>query len=454
MHRKFFSIIISFITCLSLVLNCDNADALTSKNRVRKHNTIQNSRNSSRKIVQQPKKDPDVKLVTCNEFLAGLLSARGIDWSSSSEYIKNDPAGFILRTGIVTDKVENLNANPKRRDVLRWCIESLGLKFEAGILNDMPSEFKDYKKLTDFERGCLYVATEMNPAIFAKADYFRGDDFVTEQEMKAILTRVNNASLNLKLDVVRHPLEGFEIVIHREGVFTGIPSWQLYAENFKSALQMSYARKFFSEQGFKMNIIKTPGGGQILLYPRTDDYNQIRRLSELMNMRAVKYRISASVANSNTSILPKYWVMLLIDPEIWNVQPIVSREGANILTPLSQIARENNSKAAINAGFFGSNKGKIFPVGALRINGYNLSTSYHTRGCVGWNDINDAMFACTNQENINTHWSGMRNIIQAGPLIMNRGYFSSVDEGFKSSFTTAKHPRSIFGITENNKWAF
>ena len=268
----------------------------------------------------------DAQNISRREFLENLLTARNINWYDSPEYLNNNAAGFILRSGIVTDTVENLNAPVTRLDALRWCMQSLGLEFEAGIFSDMPLEFKDVKKLNALERGYLFVASEMQPVIFAKSDSFRPRDNLTRDEMNAIIERVRNASLNLKIEAVRHPLKGVELLVHRDGVFTGVPSWQVLASGFKSKLQIDYARKFFKSQGFTLTLGTDQfGGGYYLRSKRTNDFNEIRRLTNLMQLREVKYKIVPSVANSNTSILPRYWVALFIDPEFWNVRPMTSR---------------------------------------------------------------------------------------------------------------------------------
>ena len=57
--------------------------------------------------------------VTKYEFLNNMLLVRGIDWSESPEAPYNDAAGFLLRTGYVTDNVGKLDAELTRREALR-----------------------------------------------------------------------------------------------------------------------------------------------------------------------------------------------------------------------------------------------------------------------------------------------------------------------------------------------
>ena len=100
--------------------------------------------------------------VTKAEFIGGLLQARGIDWSKSYEFQNKSPVAFMVRTGLITDDVKDVQKIVTRREALRWIIQSLGLSFEAGIFSDYPTGFEDDNKLSPYERGCLVVATNMN----------------------------------------------------------------------------------------------------------------------------------------------------------------------------------------------------------------------------------------------------------------------------------------------------
>ena len=143
--------------------------------------------------------------VTKYEFLTGLLLARGINWSESPEAPYNDAPGFLLRTGYVSDTVTRLDSPVTRSEALRWCVESLGMTFEAGLFADYPSGFADDKSLTPFDRGCLVVASRMNPQIFSVSDYkgerFSGATKLTVDEARKILQRLRSASQNFSLDV-------------------------------------------------------------------------------------------------------------------------------------------------------------------------------------------------------------------------------------------------------------
>ncbi len=118
-----------------------------------------------------------------------------------------------------------------------------------------------------------------------------------------------------------------------------------------------------------------------------------------------------------------------------------------------QICDTHQSKAAINAGFFAViNTTKGYPIGALKVNGNVINQPYEGRGCLAWNDNDEAVFSVASEE-LN-YWYDMSNIIQAGPLLINEGIPSNIDEGFNNSFLSARHPRSVVGLTQNGEWIF
>ena len=358
-----------------------------------------------------------------------------------------------MRSGYVTDSVNNLNENVTRREIIRWCIQSFGLEFEAKIFNDMPMTFKDAKNLSIVERGCLFVASHMNPPIVAQADFFRGHDGLTVNEMNAILERVRNASKNFNLDVVRHPLEGLELFIHREGVPTGIPSWRVSAGGIRTKAAAESIKNFFKAHGINASI---SGSGDFSIRTgKIDNFNIVRNLRDMLINRGISYKIMPSISNLNTSIVPKYWVMLVIDPTFWNIRPISSPEGPRTLDVLSKIAKSNYSLTAINAGFFAvTTAGRGYPIGALRINNTDFNFALNGRGCLGWNDNGEAKFGIPSRDLIENSWDDMNYIIQGGPLILNDGKISEVDEKFNSAFTSTRHPRSVIGLTDDGRWVF
>ncbi|MBQ6773456.1 MAG: phosphodiester glycosidase family protein [Synergistaceae bacterium] len=391
--------------------------------------------------------------ITKYEFLAALLEARGIDWSSSPEAVNNNGWKFITRTGYITDDVPYMSQQVTRREALRWCIESLGLSFEAALLSDYPMSFKDFDRLNDFERGCLVVGCNMKPQIFTQSDLFRGTDALSNKESEAILSRVKAASKNFRLDIIRNPLQGMRVLIHREGVPTGIPNWRVQAEGIKDKGSADNLKTFLKANGFEMTSSKS-GNVYVLRSQKLEDYDQARSLTALIQSRGVRFRAIPVMSNPKTNIVPKYWVMLTIDPTYWKIMPITAGNGGRNLWTLSGIAQRNKARAAINAGFFGIVRGtQGFPIGSLKINGNVLSDPYDNRGALGWNDNDEAVFSVAGSEQI-PNWLDMTNIIQAGPLLLDEGRYAVVDEGFDNALISVRHPRSAVGLTEGGEWVF
>ena len=396
--------------------------------------------------------------VTKYEFLTGLLLARGINWSESPEAPYSDAPGFLLRTGYVSDTVTKLDSPATRRDALRWCIESLGLTFEAGLLSDYPTGFTDDRNLTAFERGCLVAATHMNPPIFSVSDFkgqrFSGASNLTLNEARGILQKLGNASRNFSLDVIRNPVKGLRIHIHREGVPSGIPEWRFFADGIKTKAAADYFKSSLKEEGYDVSIAGVNGSYSIKSQ-KLGDYNHVRRLESIAKARGLTTRVLPSMSNPNTRVLPRFWVMLMIDPSYYKISPIASGGDPTELRTLSAIYGQNNVQAAINAGFFGKLKGgKGFPVGALRVNGRNFTLPYDMRGCLAWNDDDEALFAVAEATEDANYWPEMTNVIQAGPMLIDDGQTANYEESFKGGIISARHPRSAVGLNAEGSWVF
>ncbi len=384
--------------------------------------------------------------VTRYEFLTGLLNARGINWSSSPEAPYSDSGGFMLRTGYVTDNVKDLDGQVTRREALRWCIESLGLAFEAGILADYPTGFNDVAKLQAFDKGCLVVALNMNPD-----ERFRPYEGLTQKEANAIYERVRSASVGLTLNMIRNPLKGMRIYIHRDGVPTGIPAWRFYAYGIKTRTAAEYFRDSLRDDGVSVSITSS-GGSFGVRTDKTDDYNDIRELITIAEARGLSYKILPSITNPNTRILPRYWIMLTIDPALFRVRPMTSANGAREFASLSRMSSGNWASAAINGGFFSVTRaGQGYPIGALRIDGRNFSEPYDNRGTLAWND-DYSVFKLSTEDFY--EFDGMNNIIQGGPLMIVNGQAVWYDEGFNSALISTRHPRSAVGVNSSGHWVF
>ena len=249
--------------------------------------------------------------VTRGDFLSRLLNARGLNWSSAGE---KDGAVFIQRSGLVTEAVGKLSAPATRREALRWSVQALGLEIEARILSRLPLPHKDKGFLSDFERGCLAVASRMTPSLIPGEGNFRGDHKISDKEAQSLLSAVRGASANLSLDVTFSPVPGMTLRVCRSGVSTGIPKWRVYADGFNDKSEAEASVRALKAKGFEMTASQ-PNYEWVLRSASLEDYGQARRLAGLIRAQSRKVRILASVANANPEVLPRYWAMLTIDPD-------------------------------------------------------------------------------------------------------------------------------------------
>jgi hypothetical protein len=328
-------------------------------------------------------------LVRKDAFLSQLLAARGFETQNSAQ----ENAASILKSGIVPEAVSNLAGPATRLDVLRWMVQSLGLAVEARILSDLELPFKDVKSLSSFEKGCLVVATRMNPPLFkSSAAEFGPAHKIAPNEAQFLLSNVRRASQHLKLEVDFAPAPGMKLEVYREGTFSGIPKWRVFVDGFDEKAEVDQLQKFFASQGFKMTS-SNPNYEWRLGSELLEDYARVRRLADLARGRGKSSRVFASIRNENLENQPLYWALLVVDPSHYVMEPIVAPTGVTTLVPLSSMVRGSAFKAAINAGFFaltGRNKGS--PIGTLKIDRTLVNKPYQGRTCLGWNEDNHAAF--------------------------------------------------------------
>ena len=352
-----------------------------------------------------------------------------------------------------------------RKDALRWAIQSLGLSEEAKILADvnladLGLHFQDAASLSQFERGCLIVATRMRPPIFnGDAANFRGAQHISQDEAKTVLTNIRSASRLMRLELKFAPAAGMELEIFREGTFSDIPKWRVYVEGFDEKDEVDAMQKFFASQGFKME----PGNPNYewrLASELFDDYALVRRFVALAEKQGNSARVLSSLQNTNLENQPFYWALLTINPGSYHMEPIIAPTGVTSLAPLSLMVRNTNVSAAINAGFFGvSGRNNGAPIGTLLINNLLVNKPYQGRTCLGWSKDNRAAFGevvwdGNSLNDDDPHWNSMDNIIQAGPFLIRNGDIDIEPEGFSASILNLRHPRSVIGLTGDGKWFF
>ena len=397
---------------------------------------------------------PSADAATRRAFLSRLWAARGLDASAK------DGAAAMISSGLVGDVPSDLSRPVTRREAMRWCVQSLGLAFEADVLADAPAPFTDAHALSRFERGCAFVGVHMRPPLLARADAFHGAQRLTDRDMEALLQRVSRAAQGLTLDVELVPLGGMTLRIHRDGVPTGVPKWRVFADGLKEEEAAGAARRALAAKGFDLSAVRS-NDGWALRSQLMEDYVAVRRLTALIEARGLTPRMLPSVANADPSIRPRYWALLTIDPAEWRLSPVASDGGPRALATLSEIVEASGAEAALNAGFFAvTSGGRGYPIGALRAGGETLSAPHPGRGALGWNDENEAMFgplAASGGEiagPTGEDWSSMACVVQAGPLLLDDGRPVGGDEGFSSSVVSLRHPRSAVGLTEEGEWAF
>ncbi|MDR1978124.1 MAG: phosphodiester glycosidase family protein [Synergistaceae bacterium] len=335
-------------------------------------------------------------VVRKDAFLSQLLAARGFETKNNAR----ENAASILKSGIVPDAVADLASSATRLDVLRWMVQSLGLAAEARILSDLDLPFKDVGSLSAFEKGCLVVATRMNPPLFrSSAPEFGPGHKIAPDEAQFLLSNVRQASQHLELEASFAPAPGMELAIYREGAFSAVPKWRVYVDGFDEKGEVDELQRFFASQGFKMEP-SNPNYEWRLGSELLEDYGRVRRLAALARERGKASRVLSSIRNANLENQPLYWALLTLDPSHYVMEPIIAPTGITTLAPLSAMVRGSGVKAAINAGFFaltGRNRGA--PIGTLKIDGTLVNKPYQGRTSLGWNKDNRAAFG-------EVSWSG------------------------------------------------
>ncbi|GHS98350.1 hypothetical protein AGMMS50276_20000 [Synergistales bacterium] len=399
-------------------------------------------------------------IVRRDAFLSQLLSARGFETQNKA----SANALFILKSGIVTDTVDKLEQAVTRQDALRWMIQALGLSEEAKILSNpsvnsssLKLPFNDVKPLSDFERGCLLVATLMKPPLFKNsAAVFGHSHKISPDEAKVLISNVRRASEAMKLELSFPIASGMNMEIYREGTFSGIPKWRVYVDGFDEREEVISLQKHFASKGFKMKE-SNPNYEWRLGSELFEDYADAKRVAAIAKSKGKSSRIFASLMNENLENQPFYWALLTIDPARFVMEPIMPIEGISVLSPLSVISKGAGVSAAINAGFFAlTARNRGYPIGILKRYDLLLSKPYAGRTCLGWRQDNRAMFGKPDvyENNSQPWWNDMENVIQAGPYLIHNGEIGIEPEGYDKSILNLRHPRTAVGLTKSGQWAF
>ncbi|MDR1874176.1 MAG: phosphodiester glycosidase family protein [Synergistaceae bacterium] len=322
-------------------------------------------------------------------FLSRLLAARGFE--AAADVSAN--AAAILRSGIVTDRVSAPAEPVTRGNALRWAVQSLGLGAEANFLADLPLPFRDVKDMKAYDRGCLVVATHMEPPLFKKhSGDFGATHRLSMDEVTALMESVRRATRRLKIELRFSPAPGMELELHREGTFSGVPKWRVHVYGFDERAEADQAQKSFASQGLKVEA-KNPNYEWSLRSASIEDYAQVRRLAALAEKMGKTAYIFPSLMNENLENQPFYWALLTIDPSRYLMEPIIAPGGITTLAPLSVMVNSSGARAAVNAGFFGvSGRNQGTPIGTLQIARSLVNKPYQGRTSLGWSRDNHAAF--------------------------------------------------------------
>jgi hypothetical protein len=220
-----------------------------------------------------------------------------------------------------------------------------------------------------------------------------------------------------------------ELEIHREGTFSGIPKWRVYVDEFEEKSEVEKLQSFFAAQGFKMEP-SNPNYEWRLGSELFEDYAHVRRLAALAQAQGKPTRVFSSLKNTHLENQPLFWVLLLIDPSHYALEPIVSPRGITTLVPLSFMARSSEAQAAINAGFFaitGRNRG--MPIGVLQIGSSLIAKPYQGRTSLGWSDNNHAAFgeiSWSGRVNLKEGWmaiNALNQYVKGNTLVLYNPYY-------------------------------
>ncbi|NLL36992.1 MAG: phosphodiester glycosidase family protein [Fretibacterium sp.] len=342
-------------------------------------------------------------------FLERLWEARNLGAGGGGG--KNG-AALLLKSGLVPEELGNMKTPVTRREALRWSIQALGLGVEAEVLSGAAPFLRaalpagDLNSLSDFERGCLLVVRHMTPALFkVQGQSFGPDRKLTPTEAGGILSAVAKAGKGLSLKVRFSPKPGMTLEIDRSGVATGIPKWRVLVDGFDEKEEVLRVKAALARQGFQTKESQ-PNYEWRLSSPLLDDYAQVRRLRAAAKGQGRTVRILPSLSNENLEILPLYRVLLTLDPNRFEMFPLVPSQGLSVLEPLSTMAQAFGADAAVNAGFFGvTGRRKGIPIGALKAGHVLLNKPYKGRSSVGWDTQKHALFG-------EVSWTGTVQVAQ------------------------------------------
>ena len=337
------------------------------------------------------------------EFVRGLIEARGFSGLPGG-------ASFV-ETALDADLIPPLDGAEKapitRREALLCAVHSLGLSFESGLLVSAPLSCKDAKALSPVERGVLASATNMEPALWKKGTAsFAPGMKITPEEANAILSGVKNASRSLRLSVKLPVSKGMTLRVNREGAYSAIPKWRAVVNGFESREEADVFRIALMEKGIECTVDSQNYDWRVRS-PLLEKYGPVRAFLSAARSLGREGVVFYAASSWDAAEGPRYWAMLVMDPALYEIRPVISPEGIGSLAPLTSMMPEG-AVAAVNGGYFSTaGKGKGYPIGMLKEGGVLITPPFEGRTCLGWNGKNQAAFG-------EVTWKGIVRLPEGG----------------------------------------
>lgn len=279
-----------------------------------------------------------------------------------------------------------------RLEAIVHAVQSLGLLFEPIALSGCPLPFKDVDSLRPEERGAIAAALYMRPPLLKKTgSNFEPNRRITPSEGKEIAAIVAQAVRELLLTVDLSPYKGMIVRIRREGVCMIAPKWRGVVNGFDTKEDAESFRALMAGSGVDATVDSYNYDWRVRSQ-LLDRYGGIRAFLDAARAHGREGVVFSSIPSWEKSDTPRFWTMMIFDPALFEIRPLIPGEGLQALAPLSSMFR-NGAVAAVNGGFFGtSGKGRGSPIGALMLDGVLASAPIAGRTCLGWNRENRAVF--------------------------------------------------------------
>lgn len=339
-------------------------------------------------LVFSPSPQADAaEAVSRREFLSQLLQARGFPYPQGI----SDPADAALQSDLVPSFQGEAGASITRKEAVVFAVHSLGLFHEAGMLQSMNLPFRDIGRLSPSERGYLAAAYLMRPQMVKKgSSSFGPEKKLTPAQAKDILAAVRSAQKNLVLSVKYAPVKGMSVRIERTGTYSSLPKWRAAVNGFDSREEAELLRDALSGLGIESTVDSRNYDWRVrsLL---SDVYGPVRDFLKASESLGKKGVVFYSGNDWDAENAPRSWIMVTIDPGMYDLRPLFPPAGLSALAPLSVLA--SGADAAINGGFYSiTGKESGSPIGILMDLGVLASPPYRGRTILGWNSRNKASF--------------------------------------------------------------